>query len=462
MKDKDIYDLIENIEELDKLSFDYEQWEEFNLSDEDIEHIKSKTYKKMRCERSKHHNNKKMIRFIASICLIIVLGTSAVLAFVGGKYKLDLASGRIIKSENPVYILEKPITKTINNGKITLTSAIVNEKELVINEEINNLKNYKYIKHEIRINNKDILEDKYIKVEDASWVTSYGRPYKYKSNDKIVFSVLLKDESNKVTKLDYNIKLSEAVSMEQYNKNLPKDSNNNITVSATTKEKGNKLYIDLKAIPTSDNFDFQVDSFGNYEVINNKTNIFLIDSKGEKVEVEPEIEDRSGTRFKVNIKNLQKPFTLEIKQINVDVDNLKGKKVKLPSLKLNESKTVNKIINISDSNNIISQRSSKILIKSVKRTNSDGEEVYNMELDYPDNKKSFIKIRSLNIDRTLSPWTLFRSDMTGSSQSSSRKDNICREAAIYVSKNNKKRRSVSFEISGGSYLIEGKWKLNID
>ena len=50
MKDKDIYDLIENIEELDKLSFDYEQWEEFNLSDEDIEHIKSKTYKKMRCE----------------------------------------------------------------------------------------------------------------------------------------------------------------------------------------------------------------------------------------------------------------------------------------------------------------------------------------------------------------------------------------------------------------------------
>ena len=37
MKDKDIYDLIENIEELDKLSFDYEQWEEFNLSDEDIE-----------------------------------------------------------------------------------------------------------------------------------------------------------------------------------------------------------------------------------------------------------------------------------------------------------------------------------------------------------------------------------------------------------------------------------------
>ena len=250
--------------------------------------------------------------------------------------------------------------------------------------------------------------------------------------------------------------------MEQYNKNLPKDSNNNITVSATTKEEGNKLYIDLKAIPTSDNFDFQVDSFGNYEVINNKTNIFLIDSKGKKVELEPEIEDRSGTKFKVNIKSLQKPFTLEIKQINVDVDNLKGKKVKLPSLKLNESKTVNKIINISDSNNIISQRSSKILIKSVKRTNSDGEEVYNMELDYPDNKKSFIKIRSLNIDRTLSPWTLFRSDMTGSSQSSSRKDNICREAAIYVSKNNKKRRSVSFEISGGSYLIEGKWKLNID
>ena len=28
MKDKDIYDLIENIEDLDKLNFNYEKWEE--------------------------------------------------------------------------------------------------------------------------------------------------------------------------------------------------------------------------------------------------------------------------------------------------------------------------------------------------------------------------------------------------------------------------------------------------
>ena len=30
MKDKDIYDLIENIEDLDKLNFNYEKWEEFH------------------------------------------------------------------------------------------------------------------------------------------------------------------------------------------------------------------------------------------------------------------------------------------------------------------------------------------------------------------------------------------------------------------------------------------------
>nr|WP_295607931.1 hypothetical protein [uncultured Terrisporobacter sp.] len=461
MKDKDIYDLIENIEDLDKLNFNYEKWEEFNLSDKEVEDIKNRTYEKIGYKKSRY-NNRKIMRFVASICLVVILGTSAVLAFVGGKYKLDLASGRIIKSEKPVYILEKPITKTINNAKITLTSAIVNEKELVINEEINNLRDYKYIKHEIRINNKDILEEKYEDIEDTNYSTSYGRSYEYKNSDKIVFSVLLKDDSNKVTKLDYNIKLSEAVSMEQYNKYLPKDSNNNITVSATTKEKGNQLYIDLKAIPTSDNFDFQVDSFGNYNVINNKTNIFLVDSKGKKLEVEPEIKDRSGTRFKANIKNLQKPFTLEIQQINVDVDDLKSKRIKLPSLELNESKTINKIINISDSNNTISQESSKVLIKSVKRINSDGEEAYNIELDYPDNQKSPIKIRSLDINPILSPWRLFRSDMTGSSQLSSPKDNICRRASIYVSKNNKKRKNVSFEISGGSYLIEGKWKIKID
>ena len=69
--------------------------------------------------------------------------------------------------------------------------------------------------------------------------------------------------------------------------------------------------------------------------------------------------------------------------------------------------TINKIINISDSNNIISQESSEVLIKSVKRTNSDGEEACNMNLYYPDNKKSSIKIRILNINPILSSFTLF-------------------------------------------------------
>ena len=45
MKDKDIYDLIENIEELDKLSFDYEQWEEFNLSDEEKMLVENRYFK---------------------------------------------------------------------------------------------------------------------------------------------------------------------------------------------------------------------------------------------------------------------------------------------------------------------------------------------------------------------------------------------------------------------------------
>ena len=390
-----------------------------------------------------------------------MLGTPVVLAFVGNNYKLNLSNGQLIKSESPIYILEKPMSKKVNGAKITLTSFVVNtqDKDFVANEEIENLKGYKYIKHEMRVNGDEILKDEYDKIDVYSWSNSYGRPYEYNKDDEIVFSILLKDELNKVTKIDYNIELVEATSMEQYNKYLPNDTNNKVTVSAIIKEENNIMYIDLKAIPSVDNFDFQVDSFGNYNVINNKTNIFLIDNNGKKVEVQPEIKDRSGTNFKVNIENLQKPFTLELGQINVSVDDLNSKKVKLPSLELNETNNINKVIDISDSKNIISEKSSKVLIKNIKRINSNGENAYNIKIDYPDNENSFIKIRSLNIEHIISPLTLFKLSISGMSQASS-KDNICRNATVYLSKNKKKK--VYFEISGGEYFIEGKWKLKID
>ena len=58
MKDKKIYDLMEDINDVDKLDFDCNKWEEFNLSDEEIEKIKNKTYEKLNKSTVKKHSNK--------------------------------------------------------------------------------------------------------------------------------------------------------------------------------------------------------------------------------------------------------------------------------------------------------------------------------------------------------------------------------------------------------------------
>lgn len=464
MKDKDIYNLVDDVEEVDKLDFDYNDWQEADLSDKDIEKIKNKTYEKIGKSKVKKNKNRKLLGFVASISLVVLLGSSIVFALVGNKYKYDSASGQIIKSESPIYILEEPMNKKVNDGEIIITSFIANpdEEHIVVNLEMKNIKGYEYIKHEIKVNGKDILNNSYDKLDDYSGTASIGGIYEYSEGDKIIFSVLLKDSSNKVNHIDFNIDLVEATSMEQYNKYLPNDTNNNVTVSAIAKEEKDILYIDLKAIPNVDSLDFQLDSFGNYMVINNKTNMFLTDANGKKVELEPEVEDSSGTNFNVNIKDLQKPFTLDISHINVEADNLRSVKVKLPYLKLDQRKKINKVINIGDSNNIISKESSKVLIKSVKRTNHGEVDYYNMNLDYPDNENASIKLRSLNIDPVMSPINLFRSNMIGSSQTASLEDYICRDTTVDFSKSDKEYAKESFYISGFSYTIEGKWKLKID
>ena len=238
--DKDIYDLIENMENLEELDFNFKNiGEEENLSSEDIEKIKEKTYEKIENQNIKKYKFKSLSRFIASMVLVVFLGTTAVIAIASQLHKYEPSSGKIIKSETPIYTLSEPITKKVKDGEITLNSFILNpEEEEFVAEEEGRKVNYEYIKREVRINGKDILESDYEEWDDmgSDWTLSIGRPCEYKEGDKVEYIVIIKDKLGKETKIDFQLKLSEATSVEEYNKNLPNATNNNVTISAMTKE----------------------------------------------------------------------------------------------------------------------------------------------------------------------------------------------------------------------------------
>ena len=124
--DKDIYDLIDNMENLEELDFNFENIEEENLSSGDMEKIKEKTYEKIGNQNIKKYKLKNLSRFIASIFLVVFLGTTAVIAIASQLHKYEPSSGKIIKSETPIYTLSEPITKKVKDGEITLNSFILN------------------------------------------------------------------------------------------------------------------------------------------------------------------------------------------------------------------------------------------------------------------------------------------------------------------------------------------------
>ena len=472
MKDKATYNLIEGLDEKELLELDFDNLiseEELNSLDIDTNKIRSKTYKKIGKINILRYKNKKTTKFIASIALVTVICTSVALAFVNQLYKYDKANGSIIRSETPIYILKEPITKKVGEGEITLTSVLVNpeEGEIIINEEIRNIVGFKYIKEDIIVNDKNITNSIYERF--SNYLSKSTETYfKYKENSEFKYVVTLMDSDKNITKINFDIELEEAKSVEEYNNDLSKDTKNNIVISAITKEDENNLYAELMAIPNIENFDFTVNQYGRYINDNNGSNIFLIDSKGNKVEGEQVIKDNTSNTFKFDTKGLQKPFTIEIDEIQINNINNKGVKVKLPKLKSGESVELNEIINMEDSKNFLTKENHEVIIKRVERKDVNKLDSYVLDVEYPANKDRNIKLQSLCIESEAS-WFGFGKFYFSSAAQEVLKDGFKAKITIYLqneSDNNyddrNRFKTIKFKVSPNSYKVDGPWKLEID
>lgn len=286
MKDKYTYDLIEGLDNIENLDIDYYDLindEELKTMDIDVENINLKTYEKIGLSKIKKFKTKKIVNIVASISLILLIGTPVTLGFVSQLYKYDKSSGNIIKSDAPLYVLKNSISKKVGNGEITINSFVVNtkDKNLTINEVANNIQGYEYYKEDIILNGENITNSTYEKFKNG-WNKHTGTYFDEEGNYEFKYIVTLLDKDKKTTKVEFDIELEEATSVEEYNKNLPKSIKNNIVVSAMNKEIDNNLYVELMAIPNIESMNFTVDNYGNYINDNKGSNICLIDANGKK------------------------------------------------------------------------------------------------------------------------------------------------------------------------------------
>lgn len=474
MKDKYTHNLINSLDETELLELDFESLideNELNELDVDFDKIKKKTYKKIGNTNIQKYKNRPIVKIVATIALILLIGTPITLAFVNSIYKYDTNSGRIIKSESPIYILKEPLVKKINGGEIKVSSVIVNQNEdfknfshINIDYSVNNVSGFEYIKQDIIANGENIKSSDYSALE--SYSALIGTDFEPKENSEFKFIVTLMDSNKNTTELEFDLKLEKATSVENYNKLLPQDTKNNITISAFTTQKNNELYAEFIAIPTLEKFDFEIYSFGRNIYQNRGSNIFLIDANGNKIEGEYVEDDMKNNIFKFNTTGLKKPFTLEINEIRVTNTSNNTTKVSLPKLKFGESRELNKTIDIEDKNNLLTKENHEIVIKNIKRKDCNKLDSYILEIEYPNNQNSNFKLVYLNLEPVFSCFGFGSSYFSGTSQSSEKNKSIItldlqsQEDHDYTGKDEAKE--VKFRVSPDMYLINGSWRLTID
>ncbi|MGL5347873.1 MAG: hypothetical protein ACRDA3_11025 [Peptostreptococcaceae bacterium] len=472
MKDKYTYDLIEGINGLENLDIDFDKLiseEELENVEVDTKKIKNKTYEKIGKSKINKYKYKKLVNIAASIAIIALIGTPVALAFVNQLYKYDKTSGRIIKSEVPLYILKDPITKKVGDGEISITSFVVNPSEgsVEVNEESKNIRGFDYYKRDIRVDGQNITDTTFDDIGSSSWSSNTGTYFEYKEGNKFEYVVSLMGTNKKITEIKFDIELEKASSVEEYNKDISKDTNNNVVISAITKEEDNTIQAELMAIPNVEKFDFTVDTYGNHINTGKGSGIYLVDANGKKVEGSYIENDNKNNVFNFDITNMKKPYTIEINQIQVSTDkeNVKGKNIKFPKLKLNEAKEYNRTIDLEDKNNILTKESHNMLIKKIERKNINNIDTYILHVDYPDNKNANKKLQYIN-SMQYENWI----GITSFNYSSCSQDALKNETSAVLkydlqeinNKTKEKPQGLKINISPDTYIVQGKWKININ
>ena len=413
----------------------------------------------------KSSNKKKIIAVAVALLLIVTpLGVKAIKNMF---YAYIPSTGNIVSTDNLIYLLDKPINKRVGNRKVTLNEVSYDKKSKTIMVSIQGNGKLPSNKAIIKIN-KDTIKSNtsnISKLDDvsvnASWGGTYFFKYNKKYNENSIKLELILDNGSKA---EFNFKLSEAKQVNNINELGPSAINKNIEIIAILEEENNKLDVtflnnlpqDMISVnygksPYPTNYELDKTTEGLITLKDNNGNI----SKGKLAE---DTNLSSYNRFYIDIKNLKKPFTVEIPYIQIITHTKLNSSdiVELPIPNNDKKININKTIMINTNDEIIKEANSQVNIVSIQRAGEN----YTIELDYPNNKERDVEMLDCVVvpaGDSITPhgedW--FEGGLSGNISTDGNRTITFK--LPYPSSN-----KLFIKVLGNEYKIKGPWNINIE
>ena len=412
-------------------------------------------------------NNKKVFIAIASVVLLIFVTPLGVKAIKDIFYTYVPSTGNIINTDNTIYLLDKPIDKSISNRKVTLNEISYDKESKTIIVSVQGNGQLPSNEAIIRIN-KDKVKSNTSNVSKidsstsyASWNGNYLFEYDKQYNEKNIKLEFTLDNGSKV---EFSCKLSKAKKVNDINELGPSAINKNIEITAILDEENNKLNVtflnnlpqDMISVnygksPYPTNYELDKITEGLITLKDNNGNI----SKGKLAE---DTNLLSYNRFYIDIKNLKKPFTIEIPYIQIVTHTKLNSSdiVELPIPNNDKKININKTIMINTKDEIFKDANSQVNIVSIQRAGEN----YTIELDYPDNKEREVEMLDCVVVPAGDSITPQGEDWFegGLSENISKNGNRTITFKLPYQSSNK----LFIKVLGNEYKIKGPWNINIE
>lgn len=474
MEDKDIKKVIKDMKNDENLMSEILSMEEeifFNKDipniEEDIKlkilkasHEKIEEYEMTNKEKNKNIANKKngiykkILLSVASLVLVLVLGTPVVKAVIEKSYNYVPGQEQLFQSEGNIYVLESPITKVVNGQSITLENITMDIKNKSI-----------YTKTEGT--GLEPKEEGYINVgeyegstklysiagggENWSLGHKFDGDFTYTEGEKIIYTLVLSNEE----KVSFEVNLKKSTGVVDYSKLGPADDKEDISIVAIFNEKDNILDVNLTS--TIKGSGAQIKSYGREFVGDEyETGVQLKDVNGKIVKGKLIHHGDRANHFEFDTQDLVKPYTIEVPKVTVSIFGVMEDdgtvKLELPNKGM---KDVNKIVNIKGDNYLGMEKNNTIKITTIEKIEDDS---YKIDFDFQQNENNRVKIKEITLDPKVG-GLLNRKDFSGWSNDIDEGE-ITRSIIVYV--DNKNKKTLEFKVRPSDFIVEGNWKIQIN
>lgn len=456
MEDKVIKKIVENINEEERLILEEEIFFENkipNLDEEKISKIKFKSIEKLNLLENHKKNYKNIIKNTCAAIAIIVFIFPVIMLLIENSYSYTPEVNNLGLIEGGYFVLDKSISKEIDEQNLELKSFIWSNNEDMIYITVEGDGTNKIVDGIISVNDKNIHSNSYA-ISNSSEKWSLGQRFftdiDYNEGDNIRY--IIRQSDGKEVEFDLNLVMPEGDV--DYKKLGPNNIKEGIAIIGIINEAENLL--DIKFGSVVEGKEANVVCYGNeFRADEYDSGIILKDSKGSIVKAKEVNSEDKTYHFEFDTTDLVKPYSVIIPKVTLEVNNTSNKyeviKVKLPKEGSNQ---INKEIKLSGSN-YIGMFNNKIV--NITNINKVGNNSYELNLDFPQNKDNKINISSVSMIPVSSIWKP-KNDFDGYSESLDA--NSILKKIIIEPKNNED--TLRFILQPNHYIVEGNWVLDVN